>query len=309
MKWPLRERPIPYKQIPLYNRQYLFAPLSNNGDPTLVMGTDIDADALQSFLRERNNKSRVLITTAHALIRATAMALEQFPEMNVRVVGHRIYGFRDVNVRIAFFHRQKREIDVMMIRNANLKGLEQIGQEIWQRLLEAGRGEGRQDYELALIRMVPSFLVRPSLTLYAWLDRLFPLPTVGRLDAMRAAAATVNDLSFSFAGAPPIRSYKPSRFPDESDSINLTLGPAEDKVVARSGQFVSTRVMPLFMRADHRLVDAYQVARFLAVVRSTLNHPEQLDLVEGQPIEKRAYPESPPGPAPDGFTPADKLLR
>ena len=39
----------------------------------------------------------------------------------------------------------------------------------------------------------------------------------------------------------------------------------------------STSVMPLFVRADHRLVDAYQVGRFLALVRDLLSHPERLD--------------------------------
>jgi hypothetical protein len=84
----------------------------------------------------------------------------------------------------------------------------------------------------------------------------------------------VNDLSFP--GAPPMRVYKPTRFPDKSDSFNLTLGPVESKVVTRSGQFVSVNVMPIFLRADHRLVDAQQVGRFLALIRDFLSNPERL---------------------------------
>jgi pyruvate/2-oxoglutarate dehydrogenase complex dihydrolipoamide acyltransferase (E2) component len=56
------------------------------------------------------------------------------------------------------------------------------------------------------------------------------------------------------------------------------LGAIENKVVARADQFVSISVMPLFVRADHRIVDAYKVGRFLAAVRDLLNHPERLDL-------------------------------
>jgi pyruvate/2-oxoglutarate dehydrogenase complex dihydrolipoamide acyltransferase (E2) component len=52
--------------------------------------------------------------------------------------------------------------------------------------------------------------------------------------------------------------------------------------VARAEQFVSTGVMPLFLRADHRLVDAYQVGRFLALVRDLLSHPERLDGPAGE---------------------------
>ncbi len=65
--------------------------------------------------------------------------------------------------------------------------------------------------------------------------------------------------------------------PSPSDTLNLTLGPAESKVVARGDGFVATSVMPLFVRADPRVVDAYQLGRFVAMVRDLLNHPERLD--------------------------------
>ncbi|HET7384769.1 MAG TPA: 2-oxo acid dehydrogenase subunit E2 [Pseudolabrys sp.] len=274
MKWPLVKRAIPDRQIPLYNRFYLHASAASEVDPILVWGTEIDADALQSFLRERNRNERILITTAHALIRATALALEEFPEMNVRLVGRRIYAFRHVNVRMAFFHRRNSEMDLLIISDANLKSLERIGLEIWQRLLQAGRGEGGRDRDLARLRWIPSFWFRQILRLYDFLDRHVRLPTFGRLDGTRASCVTVNDLSFP--GAPPMRIYKQTRFPDRSDSFNLTLGPIENKVVVRLDKFVSVKVMPLFLRADHRLVDAQQAGRFLAAVRDLLSNPERL---------------------------------
>ena len=274
MKWPLVERAIPNAQVPLYNRFYLHASQASQVDPTLVWGTEIDADALQAFLHERNRNGTILMTAAHALIRAAALALEQFPEMNARLVGRRIYAFRDVNIRMAFFHRRNSEMDLLLIENANLKSIERIGLEIWQRLLQAGRGEGGRDRDLARFRWIPAFWFRQILRLYGFLDRHVRLPTFGRLDGTRASCMMVNDLSFP--GAPPMRIYKPTRFPDKSDSFNLTLGPVEPKVVARSDQFVSINVMPLFLRADHRVADAQQVGRFLGTVRELLSHPERL---------------------------------
>lgn len=275
MKWPLRRRAISDRQIPLYNRFYLHAPAVSHVDATIVWGTEIDADALQVFLRERNRQGRVVITPAHALIRATAVALAQFPELNVRVVGRRIFLFRDINVRIAFFHRRNKEIDLLIVQHADRKSLEQIAQDVWQRLLEAARGEGGRDRDLARLRKLPGFWFRQMIRLHGFLDRHMRLPILSRLDATRAGCVLVNDLSFP--GAPQMRSYKASRFPDESDAFNLTLGPVEQKVVGRSNHFVSVGVMPLFVRADHRLIDAYQVGQFLAVVRDLLNHPDRLD--------------------------------
>jgi hypothetical protein len=276
MKWPLVKRAIPDRKVPLYNRFYLHAPAASPVDPIMIWGTEIDADALQAFLLERNRNARVVITAAHALIRATALALEQLPEMNVRFVGRHIYSFRDINIRMAFFHRRNSEMDLMLIPDVNYKSLEQIGLETWQRLLQAGRGEGDRDRDLARLRRLPGFWFRQILRLYGFLDRHLALPSLGRLDATRASSVTVNDLSFP--GAPPMRVYKATRFPDQADSLNLTLGPVESKVIARSDNFVTVNVMPLFLRADHRLADAQQVGRFLAAVRDLLSHPERLDL-------------------------------
>ncbi len=275
MKWPLLKQPVPYDKIPLYNRYYLQAPKASHADPVMVMGTEIEADALLAFLRERNRGGQVLLTSAHTLIRAAALGLAQFPQMNVRLVGRRVYPFRNISIRTGFFHRGNREIDIMLIVSANEKSLDQIGQEVWQRLMEAGRHTGRRDRELTRIRRVPGFVLRQFLRFYGFLDRVFVIPTVSRIDELRGGSMMVNDLSTS--GAPALRMYKPSRFPDSSDSLNLTLGPVESKVIARGDQFVSVRVMPLFLRADHRLTDAHEMGRFLSLVRDLMQNPQRLD--------------------------------
>jgi hypothetical protein len=275
MKWPLADRPIPDRELPLYNRFYLHASAASRSDPALVWGTEIEAEALQSFLRERNRDGRVVITAIHLLIRATALALAQYPDMNVRIVGRRIYSFRDINIRMAFFHRRNLDIDLLKISQADAKSLEQIAAEVWHALLQAGRNERGRDRDLARFRRLPGFFFRQIFRFYSYLDRHWRLPRLGRLAATREGCATVNDLSFP--GAPPMRSYKPTRFPDMSDSLNLTIGPIESKVVERDGRFVSVTTMPLVMRADHRIVDAYVGGRFLAVVRDLLNEPQRLD--------------------------------
>ncbi len=280
--WPFVGPAVPDRRLPFLNRLYLHAPAAGHRDPTMVWGTEIEADALQAFLRERNRDGRVLITAVHALIRATALALTEFPEMNVRLVGRRVYAFRDINVRVPFTHRRNGNIDVLIIYGANSKSLERIAVEVWYRLLEAGRGKGHRERHLTRSRLIPGFWLRQFLRLYFFLDRHFPLPTTGSLDAVRGGCATVNDLSFP--GAPPMRSYKPTQFPDQSDSLRLTLGPIENKVVARGDHFGSISVMPLFVRADHRLADAQQVGRFVAAVRNLLNNPERLALPTDRPV-------------------------
>ena len=275
MKWPLSHRPISDRKLSLYNQFYLYASKASHVDHTIVWGTEIDADSLHVFLRERNRDGKMLIMPVHALIRATALALEQFPELNVRLVGRRIYAFRDVHIRMAFLHRRSHEIDLMVIGPEFLKSLEKIALSVWDHLLQAGRGKLARDRDLARLRKFSGFWMQRIFRAYEFLDRHFSLPILGRLDVTRNSCVTVNDLSFS--GAPPLRSYKPSRFPSQSDSFNLTIGAVKKKVVERNGQFVSVNVIPLFVRADHRVVDAYQLGRFIGVVRDLLNNPERLD--------------------------------
>jgi pyruvate/2-oxoglutarate dehydrogenase complex dihydrolipoamide acyltransferase (E2) component len=280
MKWPLGAR-ISDQDIPLYNRYYLHAPKASDVDPVIVMGTEIEVDALLAFLQERNSRGgSPIVTTAHALIRATALGLREFPEMNVRVVGRRVYAFRNVSIRMGFFHRKNKEIDLLLVSSADTKGIDQIATEVWRRLLEAARGTGPRDRDLARMRKVPAFWFRQLMQFYGWLDRHFHLPAITRLDELRGGSAMVNDLSH--AGAPPMRGYKPSRFADGSDSVNLTLGPVENKLIMQDGEVRQIRVMPLFLRADHRTVDAYQIGRFLAFVRETLQHPKRLDVQQGE---------------------------
>ena len=274
MKWPLASRPLSNADIPLYNRYYLHAPKSSHVDPVIVMGTEFEADALLAFLQQKNRAGGTILTTAHALIRATGLALAQYPDMNTRVVGRSVRRFRDISIRMGFFHRKNNEIDLLLVTSPDKKSIEDIAVEVWRRLLEAARGNGGRDRDLARMRKVPAFWFRQMMRVYGFLDRHFHLPAVSRLDELRGGSAMVNDLSH--AGMPPLRSYKPSRFADGSDSINLTLGPVETKLVMRDGAPAEVKVMPLFMRADHRLADAYQIGRFLGAVRETLQNPERL---------------------------------
>ncbi len=275
MKWPLKSSPVPRDQLPLYNLMYLHAPGIENADSTILWGTEIDATGLQAWLDVCRSDSPVLISTSHVLLQATAQALAQHPHLNRRVVGRRVFAFRNINLRLAFQNPAHGGVDVVLVRSAEKCSLQQIASLVWKTLLLAHRGEANIERDRQRMKSLPSWGFHWLLAFYRWLDRHWALPTVGRLDNLRCSAVLVNDLSFR--NAPPMRCYKPTRFPDESISINITLGPMEEKVVVRDGQPVAGTVAPLFVRVDHRIVDAYQLGRFLATLRELLQHPAQMD--------------------------------
>jgi hypothetical protein len=80
-----------------------------------------------------------------------------------------------------------------------------------------------------------------------------------------------------FPGAPPMRMYKPSKFPDETSLLSVTLGRIEERPAVREGSVVVRRMAPLFVRADHRVTDAYVLGRFVASLQEALTNPASLE--------------------------------
>ena len=273
MKWPLHTQPVPRSQIPLYNRYYLHSPSAN--DPTIVWGTDVEVDELQAFLRDRNQHAEVVISPIHVLLQSVSRAVAKYPEFNCRVIGRRVYAYREINLRLAIRDRRRGGVGVILLERVNELSLLEIAQSVWSKSIEVALGQWRGERDCRRLQRLPSFLFHWLWSAYQWLDTRFRLPTVGRLDELRRGAVFVNDLSFY--GAPPMRCYKPSRFPDESSAVGVTMGPAEEKVVVRHGKPQVAKVSPLIVRVDHRLVDAYQLGQFVATVRDYLQNPAVMD--------------------------------
>ena len=85
----------------------------------------------------------------------------------------------------------------------------------------------------------------------------------------------------AFKGAAPLRLYKPSRFPNDATPFNVTLGATEPRPVVVDGEVVVRPVASLFVRGDHRLVDAHELGLFANTLRSFLANPALIDTETG----------------------------
>ena len=102
----------------------------------------------------------------------------------------------------------------------------------------------------------------------------FRVPAMGVAETMNAASALVN--YFSFQDAPPLMSFKPSSLPMNGAPVNVTLGRCERRPVVVGDDVVVRRVMPLFVRADHRIVHSHQIASFVTTLCTNLANPALL---------------------------------
>jgi hypothetical protein len=298
MKWPLDAVPVSRSEIPLYNLCYLHAANASSVDPTIVWGSEVELDELQAYLRDRNRDSGILLSPVHVLLQAVSHALTKHPEFNRRVIGRRVFAYREINLRLAFRNQRSGEVGIVLLRRVNELCLGEIARTVWSSVIELATGRWNGERDCRRLKRLPSFLFHWLSRIYTWLDHHFRLPTVGRLDALRSGAVYVSDLSFH--GAPPMRCYKPSRFPDESSAISVTLGPAEDRVQVRRGAMVISKVAPLIIRVDHRLVDAYQLGRFMATVRELMVHPGVMEgiVTTGSESDGNQFPRMASAPRP-----------
>lgn len=275
MQWPLARKPIPTRQIPFYNLHYLQA-CPRPTDPTIVWGTEVPAQPLNQFLRERNRGAKTLLSPAHLLVQAVGRALRRHPALNRRVVGRRIFSFREVNVRAMTYNRQQNEVDILLLQNVDLLSLEHIARVFWKSQLSVASGEASDHSDKARLRnWLPGPLLGWMLRAFLFLDSKFNLPKVGRIDRTACSPVIVNYLAFS--GAPPMRAYKASNYPHDSSTLSVTMGRAERAPVICDGEVKVGHVAPLFVRGDHRIASAYEIGQFTETLRRLLADPAQMD--------------------------------
>jgi len=285
MHWPLARKPVRARDIPFYNLHYLHG-CRRPGDPTIVWGTDVAAEPMSEYVRECNRGSKILFSPAHVLVQAVGRALKRHPELNRRIVGKRIFNFRDVNVRMMTYNRGFNEVEVLLIRHVDSLSLERIARILWKNQHRAARGDTPDHADKAwLRRRFPGPLLGWIVRSYLYLDSRFSLPKVDRIDRIACSPVLVNYLAFS--GAPPMRAYKPSNYPHESSTLSVTMGRVEKQPVVRNGQLVVGQVAPLFVRADHRIASAYHLAQFTETVRKLLMDPAAMELTSGKPTTDR----------------------
>ncbi len=287
MYWPLKTPAVAESAIPILNSYYLKA-CPTPSDPTMVWGTDVEIEKLNGYLRAKHADSPVLISGAHVLLRAVAEALVRYPQFNRRVLGKRLYRFRDVNILMPLRKRRQGEAGVFLLRNADSYSISEIAQQVLQHNRNAARGEHVHDRQTQIFRRIPRWIAGPLLRLQLWSTNHFNHPVDDLNEQLCAAPVLVNYLSFN--GAAPMRSFKPSRFPSECWTLSVTMGPGENRPVADGNRVVVKPVSTLFVRADHRIVDAYELGKFVGTLQTLLSDPWLLDSAAAPRKEKATFP-------------------
>jgi hypothetical protein len=266
MKWPLKPSPIPISETPTWALYYQAA-CPAPSDPTMIWGTDVPTSKLDEFIRQANAQNDVVITPAHVLIWVVGQCLALHPEFNRRILHRRLYEFKQVNILMPV-QGGKHGPEVCLITEVDQKPLSKIARDLWRHSRDLIKGTSDSQRDERIFRAIPApfrgFLFRLMLAGTNWIN--WPAALWGHRTLR--AGTMINYLGQR--GAPPMRFFKASRFPNDTATLNVTMGPSQT-----DGE--NEPAAPLFVRADHRVVDAYQLGQFVADLRQYLADPLSLE--------------------------------
>lgn len=282
-RWALRPEPVPDERLSLWNFYYLHA-CPPPRDPTMVWGTEVDCTELQAYLRRMNAESDVLVTPAHVLIAATARAVALHPQFNRRVLRRRVREYRQINVVMPFQKKTTIGVDVTLFEQADRKSVAEIAAEAWRTAGAAVRGGS--GVKEPVYMSFPRWLQARLLPFHIW--RVNTLNTPVRETNKRQQTASVLVNYYGSKDMAPLRSYKPSRMPYDVAMTSVTMGAVEPRPAVVGGAVVSRPTAPLFVRADHRIVDAYDVGRLAETIRRLVADPASLGAGHGSPRDSSA---------------------
>jgi hypothetical protein len=275
MEWPLRRPPLPVADTATWSLYYLAA-CSTPSDPTIVWGTDLPAAGLEAYLKRVNASSNILILPAHVLVWAVGRCLREYPEFNRRIVRRRLFDFRQVNIVMPVLGG-KHGPELCLLCEVDRKPLAEVARDIWRHGQQLAKGVSIYQREERLFRFLPgvcrNLLFRLMLRGVNWFNQ--PVALWGH----RACRASTMVNYLGQRGAPPMRAFKPSRFPSEVATLNVTMGPTESG--GPNGPVAS-----LFVRGDHRVIDAYQLGQFIGALRRYLMEPALLEVPTSEVEEK-----------------------
>jgi hypothetical protein len=259
------------------NRLYLLA-CEPSSDPTMVWGTDVAFDPLREEAARRNRRGTFLSTPVHFMVKAVERALADHPHVNRRILNGAI---RDYEGRHVTLSTQGRDGGASVVRLENVQEMEveDIGREIWARLLAERREAPTLPDRMLSRRRYPFLnLLGPRLSRaifrrgMRWTERRSG--SNSRTAQGPGSAVLLNYLGGR--GMPPMRSFVPSRLPIGHLMTSVTVGAPERRAVARETGVETRWMMPVHVRSDHRLVDGIGLGRFTGTLRDYLENPGRL---------------------------------
>jgi pyruvate dehydrogenase E2 component (dihydrolipoamide acetyltransferase) len=273
--------PIPFSVW----RKIAMASWRRRRDPVIAATLDVEADPLLGYLEEVRGATGAHVTPMHLVGRAAAKVIEALPGLNGRVVfgsflpSPTIDCFFVVSLRtdpVASTEATGTDLSGAVVRRVNEKPPWVIAQELADRASQIRHDQDPQfKQSKTMVQSLPPMALRFVLDAIGFVTEGLQLPlSFMGLEARPYGSVVVSNvgtygLDSAFAPVPPFCQVP----------TVMMVGAMTDKAVARGGQPVVRRMLPLSISLDHRFVDGYQAATMARIFREYLDNPGAFDPV------------------------------
>jgi hypothetical protein len=265
---PLENRPLLDEDVPFFHECHTHT--TNDGsDGTMVWGTQVDMTGIRTLLKQWNSANDILLTPMAVLAHAVGLALQKHPAANCRILGSKVYRFTEQNVVLPIQTRIGPRL--VLLRRVDERSYKEIAAELMDVVTSTITNSMKIPIGERIARKLPALLRGGGVRTLLWLSNHFRLPVIPITQHLVAAPIIINH--FGFSGAPPLLSYKPSRFGSHALLLNVTLGPTHPQPVVRDDAVVIRPISGLFVRGDHRTMDGGQLAGFVRTIVEILEDP------------------------------------
>jgi pyruvate/2-oxoglutarate dehydrogenase complex dihydrolipoamide acyltransferase (E2) component len=251
-------------------------------DPQVYGRMEVEMTRALDYIRRESERSGFHITVMHLLLRAMALCMKAYPDVNVIIRWNRVYLRKRIHIFCQVTIPGKRpELLGILVRDADTKDVAAIAREIKEKAAAIRSGADRELlHTLQMLDRIPGFLYGPALRLVNFFQYTlnFDLSRFG-IPKDPFGGAAVTDLgslgvSEAYAPLPPI-----TRMP-----IVVSLGKVEEKPVVEEGQIVVRPVCVICLTFDHRMMDGYRAGKVAKFVKRYLADPEKFEAPAAVPV-------------------------
>jgi pyruvate/2-oxoglutarate dehydrogenase complex dihydrolipoamide acyltransferase (E2) component len=243
-------------------------------DPSVYAVLEVPMRSSLAYLEQLRQETGVRVTVTHLVVRAVALAIKQYPQLNGIVARGRIALRDTVDIFLQVATDGGTDLSGFKIGRADEKTVLEIAQETEVRAERLRQRRDRQvERTKSMLDRIPLRLLGPVMRTISYLtyDLDLDLSGFGVVKDEFGSAMVTNVGSFGLAQAhAPLVPF--SRTP-----VVVLVGEVLDKPVARAGRVVIEPIMSVGVTFDHRFMDGYQGGAMVKLFRAYLDDPASID--------------------------------
>ncbi len=240
----------------------------------------VDIDESLAYIAWLRAQSGEKVTITHLVGKATAMALAQSPGLN-GVIRFGRYVQRDsVDISYLVALEEGKNLAKAKIERLDEKSVVEVAKELKALATKLHRGEDDTFKKTqGPIKLLPTQILKPLLKITGYLSAVLgvSVPAMG-LEAYPFGSCIITNVGvfgLDEGFAPPT--------PFAHVPVYVLVGAVRETAVVRDGAIVARKQLTLCATIDHRYLDGAQGGVLARVVRDVLEHPWQLEGLDGPP--------------------------